>query len=218
MIKKVLICIKKDWYFIKQDIVSYLISTLLYIGLCLITEFTIQSVLYGLFECFVFYIPFWYIRVHFSDTYHSKTWNFCKYSTRVMLCLGVFVMWILPIKYTLFNSLFVAFGCCLILYLVAIEVRQKDGLLKRNKELNKEFELLLEKLKKYKNIDIYSMTEEELRAYAQSKGLSENICDTLVLKVIKNYRWVDIQKELNYTKDGIRYHKQKIIEKLEIDL
>lgn len=77
---------------------------------------------------------------------------------------------------------------------------------------------LINKLKKYKNIDIYKMSEAELRQYAQSKGLSENICDTLVLKVIQNYRWVDIEKERNFTKEGIRYHKQRIIEVLEIDL
>jgi hypothetical protein len=52
-----------------------------------------------------------------------------------MLCTGVFVLWLLPIKYTLFNALAVAFICCLILYLVAIETNEKKGLQAELKEL-----------------------------------------------------------------------------------
>ena len=39
-------------------------------------------------------------------------------------------MWLLPIKYTLFNALFVAVGCCVILYFVEIEVEKKRELRK----------------------------------------------------------------------------------------
>lgn len=67
-------------------------------------------------------------------------------------------------------------------------------------------------------IDIYKMTEDELRAYARSKCLSEMIIDTLILRVIHNYKWVEIQNERNYTKDGIRYHKEKINKTLGIKL
>lgn len=69
-----------------------------------------------------------------------------------------------------------------------------------------------------KTIDIYSMTEDELRNYAKSKGLSEMIIDTLVLRVVHNYRWVEIQRERNYTKDGVKYHKRRINKVLNIKL
>lgn len=139
---------KEEWYFIKQDINSYLISTILYIILCLIKQFTFQTVLYAIFDCFVFYVPFWFIRINFKDTYHSSSWKHCKMWTRIMLCSGVFVLWILPVKYSLFNGLFVAFVCCLILYLVAIEVNEKKRLKKENEELHKQ---ILELLSKYEN-------------------------------------------------------------------
>ena len=58
--------------------------------------------------------------------------------------------------------------------------------------------------------ELYAMSEEELRTFARSKGLSEMIVDTLVLKVIHNYKWIEIQEERNYTKEGIRYHKNRI--------
>ena len=210
MIKK----IKENWYFIKQDITSYLISTLEYLTLCIIRNYSIYSVSYGLFDCLVFYFPFWFIRICFAETYHSNKWKHCKKWTRIMLCSGVFVMWILPIKYSLFNGLFVAFLCCLILYLVALEVNEKKEIKRYNKKLELEIEKLIAELKIYKNIDLYKMTETELRAYAQSKGLSETICDTLILRIIHNYRWVDIERAKNFTKRGIDYHKEQIIKKL----
>ena len=137
--------LKEKWYFIRQDIVSYAISTALYIALCLIREFTIQSLLYGLFDCFVFYLPFWFIRINFADTYHSDSWKHCKKWTRIMLCVGVVVLWLLPVRYSLFNGLFVAFGCCLVLYLVSLEVNEKKLIKKQNKELFNQISELLDK-------------------------------------------------------------------------
>lgn len=137
---------KEEWYFLRQDIHSYLISTGLYLGLCLIRQFSLQSILYGLFDCLVFYLPFWYIRINFADTYHSDSWKHCKMWTRIMLCVGVFVLWVLPIPYSLFNGLFVAFGCCLILYLVALETNEKKRIKKENAELFEQITKLLEKL------------------------------------------------------------------------
>ena len=136
---------REEWYFIRQDIHSYLISTAFYVALCLLKTFTIQSAIYAVFDCLVFYIPFWFIRINFADTYHSDSWKHCKMWTRIMLCTGVFVMWALPIPYTLFNGLFVAFVCCLILYLVALETNEKKRIIKENQALYAQVEELLEK-------------------------------------------------------------------------
>ena len=137
--------LKEKWYFIRQDIVSYNISTTLYIALCLIREFTIQSLIYGLFDCFVFYLPFWFIRINFADTYHSDSWKHCKKWTRIMMCVGVVVLWLLPVRYSLFNGLFVAFACCLVLYLVSLEVNEKKLIKKQNEELFNQISDLLDK-------------------------------------------------------------------------
>lgn len=66
--------------------------------------------------------------------------------------------------------------------------------------------------------DVYAMTEDELRTYARSKQLSEMIIDTLILKVIHNYKWVEIMAERNYSKTAIRYHKKQICKCLKIEL
>ena len=135
--------LKENWYFIRQDIVSYSISTILYVLLCLIRQFSVQSCLYALFDCIVFYVPFWYIRINFAGTYHSDYWEHCKKWTRIMLTTGVCILFVLPVRYSLFNGLFVAFGCCLVLYLVSLEVNQKKLIIKQNEELHTQIEQLL---------------------------------------------------------------------------
>lgn len=134
---------KDNWFFIRQDIRSYLLSTIFYLMLCLSKSMTLAVVVYSLFECLVFYLPFWFIRVCFSDTYHSDNWNHCKFWTRTMLCSGVFTIWMLPLPYSLWKPLSVAFLCCLILYLVALETNDKRSLFKRNEELSKQIQELL---------------------------------------------------------------------------
>lgn len=136
---------RENWYFIRQDIVSYLMSTFLYVGLSLLENFSIHCVGYALFDCLVFYLPFWYIRINFASTYHSDSWKHCKMWTRIMLCVGVTILWVLPVRYSLFNGLLVAFACCLVLYLVSLEVAEKKRIAKENAELHSQITELLDK-------------------------------------------------------------------------
>ena len=124
------------------------------------------------------------------------------------------VSFMLPLELSLLSAV----PICYFISWVGFVKKTSDDLEVKCDELENKIAILIDRLKEYKNIDIYKMSEAELRQYAQSKGLSENICETLVLKVIQNYRWVDIEKERNFTKEGIRYHKERIIKALEIDL
>ena len=164
--KKVFNYIKENWFFIRQDITSYLISTILYISLCFMTNYAWSEIGYILFECLVFYIPFWFIRVCFSATYHSNNWYHCKKWTRIMLCSGVFAIWLFPVKYSLVGCLGVALMCCLILYLVAIEVSQK-------RTLKRQLDNIVEKTS---HKDIWAMNKDELYEHCRSCGLSEEDC------------------------------------------
>ena len=55
------------------------------------------------------------------------------------------VLWLLPVRYSLFNGLFVAFACCLVLYLVSLEVNEKKLIKKQNEELFNQISDLLDK-------------------------------------------------------------------------
>lgn len=187
---------KENWYFIRQDIVSYLQSTLLYIGLCLIRDCSINSVGYGLFDCLVFYLPFWYIRINFADTYHSDKWKHCKKWTRIMLKIGVFVLWLLPIKYSLFNGLFVAFGCCLVLYLVSLEVNEKKLIIKENEHLLEKITKLLDKEKDPKS-KILKVCEDE--------GVSERDTKIAIMYYIDRMKPKQIWEWLCDNRENIEY-------------
>lgn len=174
--RKFIKSIKANWYFIKQDIVSYLIPTFLYLFLCLCRKFSIHSVIYGFFDCLVFYVPFWYIRINFASTYHSDSWKHCKMWTRIMLCSGVFTLFILPVPYSLFNGLFVAFVCCLILYLVALESAEKKRLKKENDILNKQITELINK---------YDNPKDKLLKLCEEKGISDRDTKIAVMYYIE---------------------------------
>lgn len=175
--------LKEEWYFIRQDIVSYSISTLLYAMLCLIKQMELQTFIYSLFECFTFYLSFWFIRVKFDLTYHSDSWKTCKFWTRTMLCLGVFTLWILPIRYTLFNSLFVAFACCLVLYLVA----------------------------KHTKKNIYAMNKEELYEHCRNRGLSEEDCQIAYIIVIERLKGKDLYEAIGYSEAQSKRKRKAIL-------
>lgn len=180
--------LKENWYFIRQDIVSYLLSTALYIFLCLIKECTMQSVIYGLFDCLVFYVPFWYIRINFSNTYHSDSWNHCKMWTRIMLCSGVFVLWLLPIKYSLFNGLFVAFVCCLILYMVAIETDEKKRIKRQNLQLQSQIESIINK---------EVSPEDKILNICEELGISERDTRVAIMYCVERMKPKQIWEWLN---------------------
>lgn len=67
-------------------------------------------------------------------------------------------------------------------------------------------------------INIYSMTEDELRVYATSKRLNEPMITTLILRVKNNYKWCEIAQETSYSKQGIIYHKKKLEKVLDMKL
>lgn len=170
-------------------------------------------------EAIMYLFSFFSLRYKFKTTFHYENVFYCIATT-----IGLFVLSVVfspPIAISLLGCVLFGFADAWALWFIQDRFEHKLAS-KMFEAIATDYDLqisdLLEKIKQYENIDLYKMTETELRQYAQSKGLSETICDTLVLKVIHNYRWIDIQKELNFSKDGIRYHKEKIIEKLNIKL
>lgn len=154
-------------------------------------------------ETLFFYIAWRVFRYVVPKIFHVKT---SKPIMSVMGCgicsCATFVIsmrFMLPINISLFSSVCIGIVINFILYKLQDYIDLKNESCK-------------------KTIDIYSMTEDELRNYAKSKHISENMIDTLILRVIHNYKWVEIQQERNFTKDGIRYHKEQLNKKLNIKL
>lgn len=154
-------------------------------------------------ETLFFYLSWRVFRFAVPKIFHfkGKTPLMSILGCMVCSCLvfGVAIQLMLPISISIFLSVLVGILMNFILYKI-------QDYLDLKKEVAKE------------TINIYKMTEDELRKYAISKHLSEMMVDTLVLKVIHNYRWVDIRNERNYTRTGMDYHKQTIEKKLNIKL
>ena len=200
----------------KIELFFYNLPILLLVFACV---FGVAYIFKKYIEAVTFLTTFFSMRYKFNTTFHYENVLYCLATTIALFTLSV--VFSPPITISLFGSVLFGFLDTWASWFIQDRFEHKLSARMFEQKAN-EYDLqvkeLLEKLKKYQNIDLYKMSEAELRAYAQSKGLSEMICDTLVLKVIHNYRWVDIQKERNYTKDGIRYHKEKLIEQLGVDL
>lgn len=159
-------------------------------------------------EGVTFFFCQWFIKEQFPAQYHHIVAAICRNITACVLFFGI--SFTLPFELSLLSAVPI---CYFTSWVGFIKV-ERDVFEVKVDELEIKIAQLIMDLKQHKQIDLYKMNEEELRQYAQSKGLSENICDTLVLRVKHHYRWVDIEKERNFSKDGIRYHKEQIIEKL----
>ena len=130
-------------------------------------------------EAVMFCISHIVIRVGFEKQYHYKHRNrargiaICLFITLTIIFFGVASC--LPVEISLLSTIPICFLICWVGYIV----QDRIDIMMENKQLQEEFDIVLEKLKQEKNIDVYSMTEDELRNFAKSKGLKEHIVDTL---------------------------------------
>ena len=168
-----------------------ILTYLLFIGVLFTYAWFIDKII----PCCALLVAYTAIRWCFPTTWHAKTTLSCICYSIIIFCVCTTLA--LPISVSLLSSVVIALALTYILYKLQY---YSDVILNRAINIDK----------------IYSMTEDELRNYAKSKGLSEMIIDTLVLKVVHNYRWCDIRKERNYTRRGIDYHKEIIEKKLNI--
>lgn len=206
---------RDEWHFLKWDLFHYTISTICYVILCLLVQLDLQTILYALFDCFVFYFSFWYIRVKFDNTYHSDCWCKCKKYTRIMLILGVVMLWLIPFKFSLFNGLFVAFMCAFILYLVGNEVDEKKRYKHKNKilkqkiqKLNSQVQYLLNKIK---HKDIYAMNKDELYEHCRNCGLDDVECKIAYLVVIERLKGKELYEAIGYSERQTIRKRTKIL-------
>lgn len=155
-------------------------------------------------EVLFFYIAWRTFRTVMPKIFHFKASknpfiNICGCAFCSILCFVIAIKFMLPFNISIFFSVIIGIAINYCLYKI-------QDYLDLKKEISN------------KTIDIYSLDEDNLRKYAISKGLGEMMIDTLVLKVIYNYKWIEIQNERNYSRTAIKYHKKRINEILGINL
>lgn len=188
----------------KNLILVNIVSTLS----CLVTALIFHKWL----EAIIFFVCHWLIKEQFPKQYHHIVPAICRTITACVMFFGISFM--LPLELSLFSAI----PICYFISWVGFVKKSADEFEVKCDELETRIEQIIIELKEYKQIDLYRMNEEELRKFGQSKGLNEQTCDTLVFRVIHHYRWVDIERETNFSKEGIRYHKEQIVKKLGVIL
>lgn len=166
----------------------------------------IPAIIFGKWlEATIFFLCHWFIREQFPFQYHHIIPAMCRTITASVMFFGISFM--LPLSLSLLSAI----PICYFISWIGFIKKTSDNYEIISNELNEELE-------KIKSKTIYDMTEDELRIYARSKHLPEIMIDTLVLKVIHNYKWCEIMQERNYSKTAIIYHKRKINKILSVDL
>ena len=143
----------------------------------------------------LFYLPFHCLRYAFPKVFHARgskpIVNLANCIMLSCICYFTAIKLMLPINISIFSSVMVA-------------ILINHTLFKIQDYLD---------LKKKNTTDLFKlckMSDDELRAYAISKYISESLVDTLVLRLKYNYRWCDIQAERALSKDAIRYHRDTL--------
>lgn len=151
------------------------------------------------------------IRKRFDKQYHSGTAAVCMFITLSVAFFGI--LYTLPIALSLLSTI----PMCLLISWIGYVVQDRADNIRNNKILQNQLDEALAKIKEYENIDLYKMTEDELRQYGASRGLSELQQDILVMRVIEHLKISEICRYRNYGRTTIKYHIAQIKQKLDIE-
>ena len=150
------------------------------------------------------------IRKYFDKQYHCGITATCMFTTLSIAFFGI--MYTFPLALSLLSTIPICFVICWVGFIVQDRV---DHIL-ANKDLQNQIDNLVSKVAEYENINLYKMTETELRQYGASKMLSEIQQDILVMRVIEHLKISEICKYRNYGRTTIKYHIAEIKKKLNI--
>ena len=161
-------------------------------------------------EATMFCIAHIVIRKYFDKQYHCGTTATCMFITLSIAFFGI--MYTFPLALSLLSTI----PICYLISWVGYVVQDRIDTTLENRYLQNETELLIERIKELENIDLYKMSDAELRQYGASKHLSEVQQDILVMRVIEHLKISEICKYRNYGRTTIKYHLAEIKKKLNI--
>lgn len=162
-------------------------------------------------EAVLFCVSHLVIRMHFDKQYHCGTTAMCLTLTLTIAFFGIAS--VLPLSASLLSTI----PICFLISWVGYVVQDRVDVIAENKGIQKELDTLLVKIKEYEDIDLYKMTEQELRQYGASRQLSEVQQDILVMRVIEHLKISEICRYRNYGRTTIKYHIAEIKKKLNIE-
>lgn len=161
-------------------------------------------------EAFMFVVVHICIRNSFDKQFHFNKTAYCLSLTLAIIWFAIPVT--LPITASLLSSIPIAYLICFFGFLA----QDRIEVILKNKDLTREIDSLISEINLYKQIDIYHMTEEELRQYGAKNQLSEVQIDILCCRIFQHLKISEICKYYNYGRTTIKYHLGQIKQKLGI--
>lgn len=144
------------------------------------------------------------IRTLFDKQFHFKKTAYC-------LSLTLAIIWFaIPTTFSVSVSLLSSIPISFLISFIGFIAQDRVDYIIENKNLQAELDKLIV-------LDIYKMSEEELRAYCLSRNLSEIQIDILMMRVMDNLKISEICKYKHYGRTTIKYHIGQIKNKLGLD-
>ena len=109
----------------------------------------------------------------------------------------------------------VAFGCCLVLYLVSLEVNQKKRIQTELAELKCETAKILAEINEKDKVNIYTMDAEELYKHCRSRGLDDVECKIAYFVVIERLKGRELYDAIGYSEIQSKRKRKSILERLK---
>ena len=150
------------------------------------------------------------IRKAFDKQFHFNKTAYCLSLTLAIIWFAIPIT--LPLAVSLLSSIPIAFGICFFGFLA----QDRLDLIAHNNYLEREITSLIDEIRLYKQVDLYKLTEEELRQWGASQQLSEVQQDILCMRVLEHLKISEICKYHNYGRSTIKYHLGQIKQKLGI--
>lgn len=162
-------------------------------------------------EAVMFAISHIIIRQNFNKQYHCGTTALCLITTLTIAFFGILTT--LPISISILSTI----PICFLISWVGYVAQDRVDCRILNVKLQGELDSALSRIKELECIDLYKMSETELRQYGACLGLSDIQQDILVHRVIDNLKISEICELRCYGRTTIKYHIKEIKQKLNIE-
>ena len=161
-------------------------------------------------QSLMFIIAHFCIRNAFDKQFHFNNTASCVSLTLAIVWFSIPIT--LPLASSLLSSIAIAFLICFFGFIA----QDRLETIIKTRELEREITSLISEIQIYKKVDIYKMTEEELRQYGAKNQLSDTQQDILCMRVLEHLKISEICRYRHFGRTTIKYHLEQIKKKLGI--
>lgn len=186
------------------------IKNTILIILTIIVASAIPAILFNKWqEAITFFFCHWFVREQFPKQYHHVVAAVCRTITAAVMFFGI--SFVLPFSLSLLSAI----PICYFISWIGYEKVLKDEFEIKCEEQELELYELAAELKKYKNIDIYAMNEQQLYDYCRSRGLDDVNCKIAKCIIFDRLKGQELYMTIGYSERQTKRIRTKIFKALK---